>query len=367
MIKYITILIAISGLSLALYAVSTEGQQQQIVPPPAAPPSINPYARGIAAAGTIEAASRNIPVAAAESGVVTDVYKSVGQTVQAGEPLFKLDSRVLDAELMRARAAEGVALARLEALKAQPRAEELPQWEAAVARAKARLADASDLLADTQRAASNQAVSPSETERRKYAVQIATAELEQAKAQLALVKAGAWAPDLKVAQSQLDQARAEIASIQLRLDRFTVRAPISATVLKRNIEPGQYSTSSSAAGSQAPFVLGDLSTLRVRARVDEEDAPLLIDNARGTARIRGVAGESLDLQWLWVEPLAQPKAELTGSTIERVDTRVIEVLFTIKSAPKARIFPGQVVDVFIETTRDRAGSVGGGSGASVRN
>lgn len=354
MIKYITILIAISGLSLAFYAVSTEGQQQQIVPPPAAPPSINPFSQGIAAAGTIEAASRNIPVAATESGVVTEVYKAVGQAVQSGEPLFKLDTRVLESELMRARASEGVALARLEALKAQPRVEELPQWEAAVARAKARLADAADLLADTQRAASNQAVSPSESERRKYAVQIATAELEQAKGQLMLVKAGAWAPDLKVAQSQLDQARAEIASIQLRLDRLTVRAPITGTVLKRNIEPGQYASSAAATGAtQAPFVVGDLSTLRVRARVDEEDAPLLIDNARGTARIRGVAGESLDLQWLWVEPLAQPKAELTGSTIERVDTRVIEVLFTIKTTPKARLFPGQVVDVFIESNRDR--------------
>lgn len=350
MIKWLTIVISLLGLCVAGYAVATEGRTDQKPPAPLAPPSINPFASGIAAAGSIEAKSRNITIAAPDGGVVSDVYAAVGQTVNLGDPLFKLDTRLLEADLVRAQAARATAVARLARLKSQPRAEELPPFLAAIARSEARLSDAQDLYTDTKRAASNQAVAPMEIERRKFAVQIAEAELQQSRAQYDLLKAGAWSFDLAVAEGEVAQANAEIQSISLRMDRLTVRAPIAGTILKRNIEPGQYAGIQQGASA---MVLGDLSVLRVRARVDEEDAPLLREKSAAVARIRGIAGETIPLKWLWVEPLAQPKNELTGATTERVDTRVVEVVFEVERAPKARIFPGQVVDVYIEAIRNQ--------------
>ncbi len=348
MIKWLTILVACLGLGVALYAVATEGQDRVVPPAPAAPPSVNPFARGIAAAGTVEAASRNIAIAPPEGGLVAEVFAPVGGSVKRNDPLFRLDTRLLEAELVRARSAEVASAARLARLKAQPRAEDVPALEAAVARATAQLADAEDQLEDTRRAATSQAVSASEMSRRSFAVDVARAELRQNDARLKLVQAGAWGPDVAVAEAELSQAQAEVQSIQLRIDRLTVRSPIDGVVLKRNIEPAQFVSTAASA-----MVVGDLSTLRVRARVDEEDAPLLRDRARGVARVRGVESESLDLRWLWVEPLAQPKTELTGATVERVDTRVVEVMFEITGRARARLFAGQVVDVFIDASGER--------------
>lgn len=347
MVKWSTILIAVAGLALAVYAVATEGRTNLVPPPPASSPSVNPFAKGIAAAGTIEAASRNVSIASPEGGVVSDVFAKVGQSIKKGDPLFKLDSRVLEAELIRARASHDSAAARLARLRAAPRAEELPPVQAAVLRAKARLADAVDVFKDTQSAASSGAVSQMEIQRRRFAVDIASAELEQAESQVRLVQSGAWEPDVQVAQAELKQVEAEISAIELRLSRLTVRAPITGTILKQNIEPGQYAAA--AATGVPAMILGDISTLRVRARIDEEDAPLLKDNSRAIARIRGVAAEDVPLKWMWIEPLAQGKLELTGSTTERVDTRVVEVVLEIPQMPRARLFAGQVVDVYIES------------------
>ncbi|MGQ0626829.1 MAG: hypothetical protein ACT4PL_01865, partial [Phycisphaerales bacterium] len=98
----------------------------------------------------------------------------------------------------------------------------------------------------------------------------------------------------------------------------------------------------------AAFVVGDLSTLRVRARVAEEDAPQLQAGARAIARVRGIRPVELPLRMLRIEPLAEPKMNLMGTTTERVDTRVVEVIFEVIGPVTARVYPGQGVDVFIE-------------------
>ena len=192
------------------------------------------------------------------------------------------------------------------------------------------------------------AITEEEYSRKQYAVQMAKTRVAQAKADLDLLKAGAWTQDLAVARAEAAQAEADVRAVELRLERMTIRSPIDGTVLKRSLEPGQYVTAAATAASNAPMVVGDLSTLRVRARVDEEDAPQLRDGAAARARVRGVHGEEIDLKMVRVEPLAMPKQDLTGTTIERVDTRVVEVLFDIVGKPKSRLFPGQLVDVFID-------------------
>lgn len=50
-----------------------------------------------------------------------------------------------------------------------------------------------------------------------------------------------------------------------------------------------------------------------------------------------------------VEPYARPNTDLTGSNIERVDTRLVDVLFDVPALPATRIVPGRAVDVFIDS------------------
>lgn len=344
--KWATFALATAGAALAVYTAATARTEPPRAPL-AAEPSINPFSAGIAATGVVEAATRNIPVGVPEPGLAISVPAEVGQTVAAGQPLLVLDTRALHAERLAASAAVDAARARLERIAAQPRTETLPPLQAAVDAAAAELADALD--GQRRLVEAGPVVMPErDLARAASAVDAARARLAQAQANLALARAGAWDPDLAVARAELDEARARVEAIDLQIARKTVAAPVAGTVLKRNVEPGQFVA---ADPRQPAIVLGDLSTLHVRARVDEEDIPMLQPGASAIARVRGRAEISIPLTMIRIEPLVEPKTQLTGSTTERVDTRVIDVLFRVNTPADGRtapMFPGQNVDVFID-------------------
>jgi multidrug efflux pump subunit AcrA (membrane-fusion protein) len=349
MFKYISILVALAGVSVAVYAAATQGRDKPPAPAPAAPPSVNPFAHGIAATGAIESASRNIPLGTPEAGLVVEVAAQVGQVVKKGDALLRLDGRLIEAELVRLEAARASSQARLERLKSSPRAEDIPPARARVAEAQSLVDDLQAQVARWDSIADKRAITEDEFARKRAALETAKARMTTAQAELRLVLAGAWKQDVLIAQAELDQTQADINAAKLRLDRLTVRSPIDGTILKRNVEPGQFiGVGGNPSVSGAALVVADLGTLRVRARVDEEDAPLLVDGAAGRARVRGVVAEELDLKMLRIEPLALPKNDLTGLASERVDTRVVEVVFELVSKAKSRLTPGQIVDVFID-------------------
>jgi HlyD family secretion protein len=344
MVKWGAIIVAAAGLALAVYTAATASHEAPKVAL-AAEPSVNPFENGIAATGMVEAASRNVAVAAPEGAVATRVFVEVGQVVKTGAPLFELDPRPLQADLAKAQAARESAAAALARVRAQPRAETLPALEAAVRSIQAEVADWTDQYERFQEAMKQTGGGNMELERRRFALDGAKARLAQAQANLALARAGAWGPDVEVAKADLAQAQAQVAAVQILLDRRTVRAPIDGTILKREIEPGQFAP---AAAGAAAIVMGDLTTLHVRARVDEEDLPMLRAGAKGSARIRGRIAINVPLKMLRIEPLARPKKELSGDTTERVDTRVLEVIFEVQESKDAPLYPGQLVDVFID-------------------
>lgn len=344
MTKWITIILSIAGLAVGVYVVATSGEKPPNQPP-AAPPSVNPFRNGIAATGTIEARSRNIAIGSPVGAIVIAVPVEVNQTVKAGDELFRLDTRELEAQLLRAAAALDVSRAQLTRLEAQPRQEDLPPLVAAVDRAKARLADVEDWHRTLTAAHRDEAVSSNEVTRARFSLDLARSELAAAQATLDQAKAGAWAPDLRIARSSVEQAQADVDAVRLLIERMTVRSPISGVILKRNVDPGRFAP---ADPTSAAIMVGDLSALRVRAQIDEEDAPRLREGATAVARVRGASEQGIPLTMIRIEPLASPKSSLTGSVTERVDTRVIEVLFELGPGAAARLFPGQVVDVYVD-------------------
>lgn len=343
MVKWITLALMVLGMAVAVYAAATASREAPKVPL-SAQPSVNPFQNGIAATGVVEASSRNISISAPDGGLVTAVMAQVGQTVKIGDPLFELDPRPLKADLIRAQAARDAAAAVLERVKAQPRKETVPPLEAAAASARAEVADWADQITRFEDAVRQTSAGDMELMRRRFGLEGAKARLAQAEANLALTTAGPWSRDLDVAVAELALAQAQVDAAQVLLERRTVRSPIDGTVLKRNVEPGQFA---SAEPRSAAMVIGDLRKLHIRARVDEEDLPMLREGARGEARVRGRLPVNLKLAMLRIEPLAQPKTELSGDTTERVDTRVLEVVFEVESGG-VRLYPGQLLDVFIE-------------------
>ncbi len=360
MVKWIVIAVSVIGLSVAVFTAAT-AKEQTNAPPPASAPSINPFTSGIAATGLVEAASRNIEVAPPEPGLVVDVLVEVGARVTAGQPILQLDPRAIKAELIRGRAARELAAARAAQLEAEPRAETIPPLEAALNEAQARARDAEAEFRRASEAMRRDASTTSELDRRRFAADAAKAAAAAAKARLDLARAGAWDKELAVVNASLAAADADIEAWNIRLDRLTVRSPIDGVVLQRNISNGEYASPSNNSGGV--LVIGDLSTLHVRALVNEEDAPRLRAGAKAMARARGATTDGLELvplSMIRIEPLARAKRQLTGVAGELVDTRVIEVLFRVDAQPApeglpAGFYPGQLVDVYVDVPAHKAG------------
>jgi hypothetical protein len=112
-----------------------------------------------------------------------------------------------------------------------------------------------------------------------------------------------------------------------------------------NLRVGEYAQAGPLASPLV--VLGDDSRLHVRVEIDQTDAHRVRPNANARASLRGDAERTFALEFVRFEPLVQPKRALTGDGTERVDTRVLEVIYALaQDAPHP--FVGQQMDVFIE-------------------
>jgi HlyD family secretion protein len=331
-LKNLTILLSIAGLAIGLWAVATADERKPELPL-ARSASINPYARGVAALGVVEPAARTVSIVAPEPAMVMEVLVDVGDNVTQGMPLFRLDTRTIDARLLEATAALAGGEAQIARWHALPRAEDLPPLEAAVAAATALVHDREAQLSLTQQASQRGSGTDRDVSRAQFALEGAKADEARARAELARTRAGGWQPDLAVAQANLASLKAQVAALELLKDRLTVKAPAPGRILRRDIEPGEFAANDP---NRPAFIIADLDHLHVRAQVDEEDIALISQAAtkgiaavRATARTRGAAVLDLPLELVRIEPFAHPKTDLMGTNSERVDTRVIDVVFRI--------------------------------------
>ncbi|HMC21237.1 MAG TPA: secretion protein HlyD, partial [Thermoanaerobaculia bacterium] len=95
------------------------------------------------------------------------------------------------------------------------------------------------------------------------------------------------------------------------------------------------------------IILGNIKPLYVRVDVDEHEAARVHPDAAAVAALRGDASIRSPLRFVRIEPLVVPKRALTGDSSERVDTRVLQVLYELERSDP-RFFVGQQMDVFIE-------------------
>ncbi len=347
MFKWTTIIAAVLGIPLTLWAVQASTLPPPVLAPDESPP-VNPFPSGIAAPGMVEAASRNVRIAAPEPGRIARMFVQVNALVKAGDPLFQLDPRLVEAELARAEVAVIVAQRELERLRGMPRQEDVARLQAALDEATARWEHRRREHERARRIHSRGALSEQEFNEANLKLNEAIAGRSRAQADLNRVMAGAWKYDLLVAEALLSRAQAEKGMIRTRLDRLTVRSPIAGTVLKCYVEPGEVA----AVGDKPAIVVGDLSVLHIRAQVDERDAARLYGDCRALAFPPDQSDRPHRLQLIRIEPLAVPKSLMTASNSESVETRVVEVVFRLERREASRpLYRGQVVDVFIDAMK----------------
>lgn len=297
----LAILGVLGGIGLVL-----KGSKPPPVAAPAAPPTTAPYASNIAGTGMIEAGTRNIAISTSVGGVVSEVLVKVGDHVRAGEPLFRIDGRDLEAQL-----------AVRKALAAATHAQ--------IAEAQAALDQARDPLRRAEGLPAGNAISMQDLASRRLTVQ-----LDEAK--------------LATARANAGTADAQVAETTTAIDRLTVRAPLDGDVLQLNLRPGEYAQTGALATPL--LLLGDAANLHVRIDLDENDAWRFRPGMPAKAFLRGNGAIGFDLAFAYVEPYVVPKVELSGASAERVDTRVLQVVYSVRKGDLP-IYVGQQVDVYI--------------------
>jgi len=342
--KYLLPVLAIAGLAFAIWT-AIQGAKTQPPASPVSEPPRSPFPKKISGSGIVEASTRNISIGSHVPGIVTRVFVTVGQKVKQGDPLFVLDSRKQQADLMVKKAALAEARERLVRLKQAPRAEDLPPAQAKVREAEAMCEDARRQLQITEKLNNARVIPIEDVNQRRYAVEAAEARLTQARADLKRLEAGSWKPDIDVAIASVAAAEAEVSGAQVEISRLTVRAPVEGDILQVNVRPGEFASSGATA---APLILlGNLDKLHVRVDIDENDAWRFQREAPAVASIRGNPQFKTELTFEYVEAYVVPKRSLTGESTERVDTRVMQLVYSFKRG-RLPIYPGQLMDVFID-------------------
>lgn len=345
LVKFGIPLIAAIAVGFGMATLSHLTPKEQLLDAPNPPPLTRLGTNTISGLGEVQMAGEPVAIATPISGIVSKVYVFPGQTVSAGEPLFALDDRALRAELHNRTATLATVSAKLLKLKSGTRPEDLPPARARVEAATASSKRNEDAWNRAKLLVEQRALSEEEHLARKYIYEQANAELAQAKADLAKLEAGTWCHDIEIAEHEVASAKSNVEQVQVDLDRLVVRAPVDGLVLHVDIRPGEFAESTK---TEKPLVqLGVHGPLRVRVQVDEEDASRVSPEARAEAFVRGRDRTAVELRFVRIDPRIVPKNSLTGGTTERVDTRVLFVVYEVVGVPP-RIYAGQKLDVFME-------------------
>ena len=305
-IRYFTFILAVAGVIAMGFVLQTiRSQETAIPPPPVAPPQKN-APDDIAATGILEAQGENVAIGVPVPGLVSDVKVQVNQVVKVGEPLLILDDRELRASQLKQEAAIAVAQANLEVSRAE-------------------LAKVQDMLDRLKSVTDQRAISQDDLRNRSNDVLVAKAQMQAAEAQLA-------------------SAKADVQQTGLLIDRLTVKAPRDGTILQVNIRAGEYA---SPQNRLPALVLGDISTLHVRADVDEQNAMGVAPGLPATMSLKSDSTRKFAVKFVRIEPYVIPKVSLTGASTERVDTRVLQIIYELEKPKGVNLYVGQQVDVFI--------------------
>lgn len=257
------------------------------------PPSA-PFHHKIAGLGVVESETRNINVGSHTTGVISKIYVTEGESLKKGTPLFSLDDSELKAELDNAKAK--------------------------LATAQINYEDISHNLNLYESIKDKRAISYSELSKKRFAA--------------------------KKAHAQMVEAKTHLKVIESRFNKLTVTAPIGGHVLQINAKIGEFLNNSSL----TPIIIGDLGSMRVRVEIDETDIQRVDQNARAIGILRGNTSLKVPLKFIKYSPYIMPKTNVSNLVSEKIDSRVIELLYSFDNS-KINAFPGQRMDVFIEETK----------------
>lgn len=300
----------------------------------------------LAAPGRIEGASEVINVGAGADGVIAEIRVREGQRVKVGEVLVVIDRQDLSAELSAARAtAESTRQSRARLVRGS-RDEERRQAEAEVNAVEAVVRQAKLRYNRYEQLFHKEVISEDQRDEARRNLDVSEANLRAALKHKELVDAPPLPEELERADAEVRAADERVRNVNERLSKCFVKAPISGTVLKTFMKPGEtFSTFT----PQPIMSLADTSSMRVRAEVDERDLGHIRTGQQVIIRSDAFNGKTLSGRVNRIGSQMGRKKVRTGDPAEKSDRDVLEVFIDLDGAGEHLVVDLRVTVQFLKS------------------
>jgi HlyD family secretion protein len=229
-------------------------------------------------------AAHKIEVASKVNGRVLWIGVDKGDKVKAGQVLVRLEDDEYQAQVTQYKGSLANLQARLEELQNGSRPEEVERAKADVEQARADVANAKVTLDRTKQlvAAGVLAKQSLDDAQAKYDGDEAHAASLQRTLDLAVL--GTRKEQIAQVQGQIEEARGALGYAQTQLDNTVIKAPVTGTILDRNVEKGEFITTGFVGDKGAKgyiVTMADLNDLQVELDIAQNDFPKLGPNQKG--------------------------------------------------------------------------------------
>jgi HlyD family secretion protein len=220
--------------------------------------------------GVIHAA-RTVDIAASLLARVDEVRAQVGDEVQAGQILIRLDSRELRASAAAAQADLARNQAMLDEMIAGARPQEVAQAEALVEELAAALVLNQSLFDRVSKASSSNAVAAADVDRAAQELRATEARYASSKAQLSQLLEGARPEQVRGQEAAVASCQARLAQLESRIQDCELVAPFSGRIQRRLVDEGKI-----VQPGQATLSLIESNSLEVHAGLPQNSVAQIL-------------------------------------------------------------------------------------------
>ena len=302
---YLTIVLVIVGAAAAAGFVRIKGASSDVDPSKVVTAEAGTMVKSVVATGKIEPTTK-VEIKSRANGIIEKLPVDIDSNVNAGDVLAELDKEQLQAVLRSAEANLQAARAALAGAQAALKKNVVEAEGPDVEFARRNYDRAQQLF-------NQKLVSQSQLDDAHSAIDVAANRQRSAQSQLTVSEA-----NIKQAEAQVAQAKAAADQAAESLAYATIRAPIRATVLSRDVEIGSPVSSILNLGANATLVmtLGDIQQVFVRGKVDEADIGRVRLNQPARIRVETFKERVFNGRVTQISPLGVEKDNVTSFEVK---------------------------------------------------
>lgn len=301
------------------------------------------------ATGRVEPKDGEVRIAGEVGGKIVEVLAKTNDQVKAGDLLLRLDDTDYYTKVAAAASEAGVRERERSEEQATGLALDRRNAEDALAKAQRAVFAAHEAFDAAYRSAKAGKGADDAVETARKDLVSKQDALADAKNTLTEVDAKSGMPLPQRLESSLALARSDLTSAELALERTRIRAPADGTVLNILAKVGETAVPSP---DSALVVFGDMSSLRLRAEVEERDAAKVRVGQRVVVKADAFPDKTFEGTVTSIsQSLGAPRIATRGPRRPN-DVEVVEVMVDLDGHPP--LFTGMRVDTFFKLDNSQA-------------